>query len=152
MAWGSLVRWHGDRAFGFARVDYPRQEDVFIHASVLQRAGIEPIVRTHLEFETEMHKGQPRVKHCKKLRTWEDPVEIAPDQPVKLTGCIAHINAEKRFAFVARDDTPGVRVFNDLGRNGVPAVVGTRVFFDIGERGGRPCVVSIRQVDDGDDD
>ncbi|MBR0884124.1 hypothetical protein JQ608_45315 [Bradyrhizobium liaoningense] len=63
-----------------------------------------------------------------------------------IAGRIVHINESKRYAFVARDDRRGVRVFcrlNDLQRAGVAAAIGTRVLFEIGERDGRPVVVAI---------
>ncbi|MFK4537927.1 cold shock CspA family protein [Bradyrhizobium ottawaense] len=73
MGWGELVRWNSDRGFGFVKSDFPAMEDVFVHNVVLSRAGIEPIVGTHLEFEIEMHKGQPRVKSVRRLKTWVRP-------------------------------------------------------------------------------
>ncbi|RZN21122.1 cold shock domain-containing protein [Bradyrhizobium sp. Leo121] len=148
MSWGKLARWNAEKAFGFVEFDYPPGEDVFCHAAVLQRAGIEPRVGTHLEFEVEEKNGKPRVRWAKRLKTWKDPVETedTADQMVKLTGSIAHLNEEKGFLFVSRDDQPGVRVYckySVLRRAGVPAEVGQRVVFEIGERGGRPCVVAI---------
>jgi cold shock CspA family protein len=72
MAWGELTRWNADRGFGFVRSDYPRSEDVFIYGAVLRRAGIQPIIGTSLEFETEMHKERLRVKSAKRLKTYRD--------------------------------------------------------------------------------
>jgi cold shock CspA family protein len=72
MAWGELVRWNADRGFGFVRSDYPKQEDVFLFGAVLRRAGIEPIIGTCLEFDTEIHNGRMRVKSAKRLGTWRD--------------------------------------------------------------------------------
>ncbi|UFX41930.1 hypothetical protein HAP47_0021780 [Bradyrhizobium sp. 41S5] len=146
MAWGELVRWDEERGFGFVRSDYPAMDDVFVHRLALLRAGIEPRVGTALEFEVQDHKGRPRVVSAKRLSTWRDPDVDPTDKTEKLPGRIAHINVAKRFAFVARDDIPGTRVFvryNDLGKNGVPAVIGAPVMFEVGERGGKPCVIAI---------
>ena len=54
------------------RSDYPKTEDVFCYGTVLRRAGIEAVIGTHLEFETETHKGQLRVKSVKRLKTYRD--------------------------------------------------------------------------------
>ncbi|MGY4313729.1 cold-shock protein [Bradyrhizobium sp. JR3.5] len=72
MAWGEIARWNSERGFGFVKSDFPKSEDVFVYGAVLRRAGIEPRIGTCLEFETEIHKGRPRVKSCKPLRTWRD--------------------------------------------------------------------------------
>jgi cold shock CspA family protein len=143
MAWGELVRWNEERGFGFLRQDSPPGEDVFVHRIVLLRAGIAPVIGTALEFEVEDHSGRSRAARVKKLRAWNEP---DPGEPEALSGWVAHINTEKRFVFVEREDQPGVRFFcklNELGRNGVAAEIGTKVQFVIGERGGRRCVVEI---------
>lgn len=72
MAWGELVRWNADRGFGFVRSDYPKCEDVFVYGAVLRRAGIEPIIGTCVEFDTELHNGRMRVKSAKRLKTWKE--------------------------------------------------------------------------------
>lgn len=72
MAWGELARWNAENNFGFVRSDYPKSDDVFIHGTVLRRAGIDPIMGTHLEFSTEMHNERLRVKSVKRLKTWRD--------------------------------------------------------------------------------
>ena len=72
MAWGELARWNADRGFGFLKSDYPAMEDVFIHNIALNRAGIEPRVGMALEFEIEHHKGKPRAKNVRRLKTWQD--------------------------------------------------------------------------------
>ena len=76
---GRIVRFNADRGFGFVRSDYPRCEDVFIYGAVLRRAGMEPIIGTSLEFETEMHKGRLRVKSAKRLGTWRDLADTTTD-------------------------------------------------------------------------
>ncbi|OSJ33184.1 hypothetical protein BSZ19_16195 [Bradyrhizobium japonicum] len=149
MAWGKIARWNYARSFGFVEYDYPPGEAVFVHASVLQHAGIEPCDGVAIEFDTEIHSGKLRVKWAKRLRTWDepDPEDDDEDDPQrKIAGRIVHVNDAKRYVFVARDDRRGVRVFcrlGDLQRAGVPAAIGTRVLFEVGERDGRPVVVGI---------
>ncbi|MCK1445870.1 hypothetical protein IVB34_22100 [Bradyrhizobium sp. 2] len=148
MSWGRLARWNYARSFGFVEFDYPPGEAVFCHASVLQHAGIEPCDGVAIEFDTELHSGRLRVKWAKRLRTWDEPEADEEDEadPRKIAGRIVHVNEAKRFVFVARDDRRGVRIFcrlNDLQRAGVPAVIGTRVLFEVGERDGRPVVDAI---------
>lgn len=76
MAWGEIVRWNDERGFGFVRSDYPIDQDVFVHKVVLGRAGIEPIIGTCLEFETEVRNGNLRVKSCSPLKTWREDAAI----------------------------------------------------------------------------
>lgn len=76
MALGEIVRWNEERGFGFVSSDYPVGQDVFVHKVVLSRAGIEPIIGTCLEFETEIRNGNLRVKSCRPLKTWRDHAAI----------------------------------------------------------------------------
>jgi cold shock CspA family protein len=80
MAWGEIVRWNEKRGFGFVRSDYPVCQDVFVHLIVLGRAGIEPIIGTNLESETEIHNGNPRIKSCTPLKTWRDAATAGDKQ------------------------------------------------------------------------
>lgn len=79
MAWGEIARWNSDRGFGFVKSHYPAQDDVFIFGAILRRAGIEPIIGTCLEFETEIHNGRLRVKSAKRLATWRDVSDTTDD-------------------------------------------------------------------------
>ncbi|MCP1915688.1 cold shock CspA family protein [Bradyrhizobium elkanii] len=149
MSWGKLARWNDERGFGFIQPDAPPHDDVFVHRKVFLGAGIEPAIGMALEFESVEAEHGPRAASVKRLRSWDDP-EAYDDAPVAgmITGRVAHIDTGRNFAFVASDDS-GARTFcklNELGRNGVPEVIGTPVLFEIGERGGRRCVVAIEPL------
>lgn len=64
---GCLKVWKADRYFGFIERD--GGDDVFVHGSVFEAGGVEPVVGTRLAFETATdHAGRQRV-----TRLWAEP-------------------------------------------------------------------------------
>jgi cold shock CspA family protein len=103
---GVVMRWNGDRGFGFIRPDVGA-EDVFCHVSALE-PGEEPAAGDKVTFVNSFNEGKGKTEAVN-VRVIEKGTGVAPgDGPgasaVEVKGQMMRWNSERGFGFVKPED------------------------------------------------
>jgi CspA family cold shock protein len=69
---GTIRRFNANKGYGFVEPDSESGPDVFIHISMLARAGIKhPKPGDPLIYEVGERDGRERVVSCEALKSWQ---------------------------------------------------------------------------------
>ena len=75
---GTLVRWNGDKGFGFVRCDMD-QKEYFVHISAFPRDGVPPRLNESLSFEIGAGRdGRPRAESVRRAGSSVPPRVLHP--------------------------------------------------------------------------
>ena len=154
---GTVKFFNSQKGFGFVQQD-GGGEDVFVHISAVERAGLEGLAEgQELEFNLVDRGGKVSAQD---LQVVGDviPVEAKPEAPQreltgeKATGTVKFFNAMKGFGFITRDDSqPDAFVhISAVERSGLQGLnEGDRVQFDLEvDRRGKHSAVNLVPVQD----
>jgi CspA family cold shock protein len=149
---GVVKFFNGQKGFGFIQRD-DGGEDVFVHISAVERAGLEGLAEGQgLEFTLVDRGGKVSASD---LSVVGDVIEVAKREPApqrqltgdKATGTVKFFNAMKGFGFITRDDgQPDAFVhISAVERSGMRELnEGDRLEFDIEvDRRGKYSAVNL---------
>jgi CspA family cold shock protein len=150
---GKVKFFNVQKGFGFIQRD-EGGEDVFVHISQVERAGLEGLAEgQELQFNLVDRGGKVSAAD---LQVVGDVIEVAPRAPQrsltgeKATGTVKFFNAMKGFGFITRDDGKDDAFvhISAVERSGLPGInEGDRFEFDLEvDRRGKYSAVNLVPV------
>ena len=150
---GKVKFFNSQKGFGFIQRD-EGGEDVFVHISQVERAGLEGLAEgQELQFNLVDRGGKVSAAD---LQVVGDVIEVAPRAPQrsltgeKATGTVKFFNAMKGFGFITRDDGKDDAFvhISAVERSGLPGInEGDRFEFDLEvDRRGKYSAVNLVPV------